>query len=287
MEPHLDLYRALFDLIDQIPEDMVSTPLELANALGDRRAFRAVSEALQQGKLGDVEGRVVRRPAPNVEVFRGFSSERPLMQLAELQRKMSRSINDEDHLSGRELTAGVDVAYGGDEAFAACVVLDSRLQVVEVATAAVSVRFPYIPGYLSFREAPAVEAAARRVSGFDALLVNGQGVAHPRGCGLATHVGLDLRVPTIGVTKRRLVGSIGEAIGDWAPIIYRSRVVGAMLTVEGHAPVYVSIGHKVSLRTGVEIVRGMTAGGRLPEPLRIAHRAAEAFRRRSVSGSGP
>ncbi|KON31223.1 hypothetical protein AC482_01555 [miscellaneous Crenarchaeota group-15 archaeon DG-45] len=204
-----------------------------------------------------------------------------------MQREMSASVVDEDRFSGRELIAGVDAAYRGDEAFAACVVLDNRLQVVESATAAVSVRFPYIPGYLSFREAPVVEAAAGRVSGFDVLLVNGHGVAHPRGCGLATHVGLDLDMPTIGVARRRLVGAVGEAADGWAPILHGGGVVGAMLIVEGRAPVYVSVGHKVSLTTGIEIVRGMMAGESLPKPLGMAHRAAEVLRRRSAQRPGP
>jgi len=285
MEAHLDLYKALRDLVDQIPEGMVSTHLDLADALGDRRAVRAVSEALHRGELRGAEGKVIRSPDPGVEVFREFSSERPLKRLAELQKKMSESVVDEDGLGAAELVAGVDASYGGDEAFAVCVVLDNRLQVVESASAAVGVRFPYIPGYLSFREAPAVEAAAGRVLGFDVLLVNGHGIAHPRGCGLATHVGLDLGVPTIGVARRRLVGTIGAAVGEWAPILHKGGVVGAMLTMRGRSPIYVSVGHRISLETSVEMVRGMMAGGRLPEPLRMAHRAAEDLKRRNVSGA--
>lgn len=178
----------------------------------------------------------------------------------------------------------MDASYLGDVAYAVCVVLDSRLQVVESASAAVNVRFPYIPGYLSFREAPAVEAAAALVSGFDVLLVNGHGVAHPRGCGLATHVGLDLGASTIGVARRRLVGTAGEAADGWAPLLYRGSVVGALLA-EGGSPVYVSVGHNISLETSMEIVRRTTKSARLPEPLRMAHQAAEELRRRVVSGA--
>lgn len=283
MEAHIDLYQALRDLIDQIPEGMFSTSLDLADALGDRRAVRVVYEALQREEFRDA-AKVVRRPTSVGELFRSFSSDRPLRRLTELQKTMSKQVVHEDKLNAAELVAGVDAAYKGDEAYAVCVVLDSKLEVVDSASVTVGVRFPYIPGYLSFREAPAVEAAAALVSGFDVLLVNGHGVAHPRGCGLATHVGLDLEASTIGVARRRLVGTAGEAADGWAPLLYRGCVVGAVLA-EGGSPVYVSVGHNISLETSMEIVRRTMAGSRLPEPLRVAHRFAEEFRRRGVSGA--
>jgi len=285
MEARIDLYRVLRELIDQIPEDMVSTPLDLADALGDRRAARAVSEVLQREEMQSAAGKVVARPAHGVEVFREFKSDRPLRRLADLQKAMSKCVVQEGSLGVAELFAGVDVSYRGDEAYAVCVVLDSRLRLVESASARVGVRFPYIPGYLSFREAPAVEAAAGRVSGFDVLLVNGHGVAHPRECGLATHVGLDLGATTIGIARRRLVGTVGAAVDGWEPLLYKGCVVGARLTVNGRSPVYVSVGHNISLETSVEMVRRTTTGGRLPEPLRMAHQAAEEFKRRDVSGA--
>ena len=285
MEARIDFYRVLRELIDQIPEDMVSTPLDLARALGDGRASRAVSEALQREEMRSAAEKVVAKPAPDVDVFREFKSDRPLRCLAELQKAMSKRVMQEDILGAVELVGGVDVAYRGDEAYSVCVVLDGRLRVVESASVSVGVRFPYIPGYLSFREAPAVEAAVGRVSGFDVLLVNGHGVAHPRGCGLATHVGLDLGLATIGVARRQLVGRVGETVDSYAPLLYKGGVVGARLTVDGRSPVYVSIGHNISLETSVKIVRRTTTGGRLPEPLRMAHKAAEELMRRGVSDS--
>ena len=278
METHIDLYQALRDLIDKIPAGMVSTPLDLARALGDVRASRAILEALQRGELRDAAGRIVGDPSSGALVFRDFRTEGPLKRLAELQREMSKRVVSEDRLPSTERIAGVDASYRGDTAYAACVVMDSGLRVIESASAAVGTRFPYIPGYLSFREAPAVEAAANLVSGFDVLLVNGHGIAHPRGCGLASHVGLDLEVATIGVAKRRLVRKVGMMVEDGSSLRYRERVVGARLKEGGHAPIYVSVGHNISLKTSVDIIRKTMAGGRLPEPLRRAHQVADRLR---------
>lgn len=285
MEAHIDFYKVLRELIDQIPENMVSTPLDLARALGDGRASRAVSEALQREDIRRAAEKVVTKPTNDAELFREFESDQPLRRLLELQKEMSKRVVQKDNIRAGELVGGVDVAYRGDEAYAACVVMDGSLCVVGSSSVKVQVQFPYIPGYLSFREGPAVEAAANRVSGFDVLLVNGHGVAHPRGCGLATHVGLDLGIATVGVTKNRLVGRVGEAADDWAPIMYKGAVVGARLKMDGRSPVYISVGHNISLKTSIEMVRRMTADGRLPEPLRRAHQAAEELRRRSVIGS--
>ena len=125
-----------------------------------------------------------------------------------------------------------------------------------------------------FREAHAVEEAAGVVSGFDVLFVNGHGVAHPRGCGLASCVGLELDVPTIGVARRRLVGYVGEKLGGWAPLILDDEVAGAEIDAGG-SRVYVSVGHKISLETSIEMVQMMISNGRFPEPLRRAHLEAK------------
>ena len=284
MEARIDFYKVLCGLINQIPEGMVSTPLYLARALGDGRASRAVSEALQREDMRSGAEKVVAKPTQDMELFREFDSDQPLRRLLMLQKEMSKQAVQEDNIGAGEHVGGVDVAYRGDEAYAACVVMNGSLRVVDSSSVTVRVRFPYIPGSLSFREAPAVEAAAGRVSGFDVLLVNGHGLAHPRGCGLATHVGLDLGIATVGVAKNRLVGGVGEAADDWEPITYKGAVVGARLKIDDHSPVYVSVGHNISLKTSMEIVRRTTTDGRLPEPLRRAHQAAEELRRRSVTG---
>jgi deoxyribonuclease V len=273
----IDFHEELRRLLEQIPEGRVTTPSLLAEALGDRRAVRAILEALRREEFrwaGDLVVREAEAP------YRDFESSSPLERLRRLQEELSSRVVEEDDYQEAELIAGVDVAYAGDEACAACVVLDGKLQVVEVSEAVAAVDFPYIPGYLAFREALAVEEAVRGVSDLDILMVNGHGLAHPRRCGLATHVGVELDVPSIGVAARRLVGREGEPREGWSPLIHRGRIVGAVLR-RGEKRVYISVGHRVSLPTAVELARKTTIN-RLPEPVRLAHRAASELRRRRL-----
>ena len=166
---------------------------------------------------------------------------------------------------------------------AALVVLDAARSVVAQASESRVADFPYVPGYLGFREVPALVAAwARLHPKPDLLLVDGQGLAHPRGLGLACHLGLVLDVPTIGVAKSLLVGTAepGPAAGDAAPILWKGARIGmALRTRRGALPLFVSVGHRVSLDTAVGIVRTACDGRRLPVPIRAAHEAANAARR--------
>jgi len=178
------------------------------------------------------------------------------------------------------LIGGVDVAYTAEgEAVAAAAILDFKnLKPVEFKIARVRVRFPYIPTLLSFREAPPIfKVLARLNLKPDVVLVDGQGVAHPYGCGLASHVGVILSIPTIGVAKKPLCGEIGEFRGNQAPIILHGREVGRVLLVrEKSKPIYVSVGHRVSLEDAVEIVlRCVKPGRRIPEPIRMAHQLSK------------
>jgi deoxyribonuclease V len=266
----VNLTQALLELIEQIPDGKVTTPHALAVALGDPIAARAVIEIINTEELGDATNRVVIDHRPEADVFTGFASDEPLRQLAEIQRGMAAKISVRDVFSEAERFAGVDATYRNGEALAACVVTDKEKRMLESASTRSRVDFPYIPGYLMFREANAVEEAVRLVSDFDVLFVNGHGVAHPRGCGLASCVGLELDVPTIGVARRRLVGHVGETRGGWAPLMLDDEVVSAEIDAGG-SRVYVSVGHKVSLETSIEMVQMMTSKGRFPEPLRLAH----------------
>jgi deoxyribonuclease V len=176
----------------------------------------------------------------------------------------------------------VDVGFEGDGTVtrAAVAVLSfPGLALVEHAIARLPTSFPYVPGLLSFREAPAVlEAFARLRVRPDLILYDGQGVAHPRRFGIASHVGLLLDLPSIGVAKTRLIGDHGRVPvtkGRWTPLRDCDEVIGAVLCSRSHVkPLYVSIGHRVTLDTAIRYVMACVTRYRLPETTRFAHRLA-------------
>ncbi len=196
-----------------------------------------------------------------------------------LQRELRARVERKDRIGPVERVGGCDVAYDrlDENLFAGVVVLDAAdLSVVEQATTESAVRFPYVPGFLSFREAPAIlEAYSKLRRKPDLLLVDGHGWAHPRRFGIACHVGVLLDLPVVGVAKSLLVGKAGvprPARGSRAPIVHRGERIGTVLrSRSGVAAVYVSVGHRVSLGTAVRWVLACGAGYRLPEPVRRAH----------------
>lgn len=200
-----------------------------------------------------------------------------------LQKRLAGEVIREDRLGPVRRVAGVDVGYGkrGGAAHAAVVVLDLRdLRMLESVTATRAAMFPYVPGLLSFREAPvAIKALGKLRVRPDLLLCDGQGIAHPRRLGIACHLGLLLDIPAIGVGKSRLVGTHenpGPRRGDWVPLMDKGEMVGAVLrTRPGTKPIYVSIGHRVGLDTAVDFVMRCTTRFRLPETTRAADRLSK------------
>jgi len=200
----------------------------------------------------------------------------------EVQRRLAGQVEREDRLGPVRTVAGVDVGFeaGGRITRAAVVVLDfPSLVPLEEVVARVPTAFPYVPGLLSFREGPAALAAVAQLSRRpDLMLYDGQGIAHPRRLGIASHLGLLLDIPSIGVAKSRLVGrheAPGEAKGDWAPLWDKEEMIGAVLrSRRGVAPLYVSIGHRVCLETARHWVLACTPRFRLPETTRRAHKLA-------------
>ena len=178
--------------------------------------------------------------------------------------------------------AGVDVAFAGGRTVAAVAVLRyPELDVAEVARAELPTDFPYVPGLLSFREAPAIlDAWAKLRTEPDLIVVDGHGVAHPRRLGIAAHLGLWLDKPTIGSAKSPLVGRPGflaDDVGATADIVDRDEVVGlAVRTKAGAKPIYVSVGHHIALESAARWTLCLCRGYRLPEPQRQAHLAASA-----------
>lgn len=183
--------------------------------------------------------------------------------------------------------AGVDVSYrrGGVEFFAAVVVLQlPDMKVVEQVTASARGTFPYIPGLLSFRELPVVLQAFKKLQTIpDVVLVDGQGIAHPRHMGLASHLGLWLDRPTVGCAKSKLCGEHdppGRQRGDRVPLVFENAIVGTVLTTRsGIKPLYVSPGYLLDVPACAELVMDCLGRYRLPEPTRLAHHLANQARR--------
>lgn len=203
-------------------------------------------------------------------------------QAIALQRALASQVQRVDAVGTVRRVAGVDVGFpgGGQIARAAVAVLSfPDLVPREQVVAELPVAFPYIPGLLSFRELPAVLAAlARLTESPDLLLVDGQGLAHPRRFGIACHLGVLTGLPSIGVAKTRLLGEhdpVPNRRGAWVSLRDRGEVVGAVLCSRaGVRPIYVSVGHRISLENAVEWVMACTTRYRLPQTTRAAHALA-------------
>jgi deoxyribonuclease V len=181
--------------------------------------------------------------------------------------------------------AAVDAAFSGDRIVAvACLYSYPDITIEEERYAVKKASFPYIPGYLSFREGPAIVNALKNLKiKPDLILFDGQGIAHPRGLGIASHIGVLLDIPSIGCAKSRLVGDYKEPgckKGDWSPLNYKGIVVGAVLrTKDCVRPLFVSPGHRTDLKGSIEIVLGCMGKYRIPEPLRRADLMSKRIKR--------
>jgi deoxyribonuclease V len=203
-----------------------------------------------------------------------------------IQRELAARVVREDRLGEVRSVAGVDVGFGDGLTRAAVALLSyPALELLAVSRSERPTTFPYVPGLLSFREAPAVLDAYEALgSEPDLLVVDGHGYAHPRRFGIACHLGVLLDKPTIGCAKSILVGrhgDLGDEPGAVADLVDRGEVVGlAVRTKAGVKPVYVSVGNRLSLGTAADYVLACARGLRLPEPQRQAHLAASAKPRR-------
>jgi len=172
--------------------------------------------------------------------------------------------------------AGVDAAFRGNKVIAAaCLYTFPQLNYMEDSVEVRECSFPYVPGYLTFREGPAIVAAVRKLKKRpDMLLVDGQGIAHPKGIGIASHLGVLLNMPSIGCAKSRLIGEYDEPAiqkGAWSYLRFHDMTVGiALRTRSGVKPVFVSPGHRTDLACSIMIVMACIAKFRIPEPIRKA-----------------
>jgi deoxyribonuclease V len=209
-------------------------------------------------------------------------------EAVELQRELAEKVVLGDCLPRPVRTvAGVDVSYEkhGELFFAGVVVLSlPEFQVIEEVTASGRVTFPYIPGLLSFRELPVILDAFRALrTAPEAILVDGQGIAHPRGLGIASHLGLWLNLPTVGCAKSRLCGEHPEPgckRGDMAPLLVGGARAGVVLTTrDGVKPLYISPGHLTDIDSAARLTLACCARYRMPEPTRLAHHLTNRVRR--------
>ncbi|MBN2564557.1 MAG: deoxyribonuclease V [Candidatus Eisenbacteria bacterium] len=204
-----------------------------------------------------------------------------------IQEELTRKLVIEDDPGEPALIAGVDVAFSRerDLLYAAIVVLNAAtMEPVEVASAAQQPVFPYVPGLLTFREGPVVlEAWEALHCQPDLLMFDGQGIAHPRGLGLASHIGVLLDRPSIGCAKSRLVGEFKEPKqkrGAMRTLSLHRKKVGVVLrTKDNTKPLFVSPGHRITVETAARRVLDAARGYRLPEPTRLAHHEAERAKR--------
>lgn len=214
-------------------------------------------------------------------------------ELRRLQETLARRVRLEPLKYEPETAAGVDAAFAGEEIIAVAVRYDfATLTPIEHSFVIARAAIPYIPGLLSFREGPHMAEAVRRLSQLpDLVIVDGQGIAHPKRFGLACHLGVELNLPTIGSAKSRLVGNHAEPgaeRGSRTPLLDRDDVIGAVLRTRSNVrPLYISPGHLITIDEAVARVLQTTAGFRLPEPQREADRFAAEIKRKLLSGEIP
>ncbi|MEF8874662.1 MAG: endonuclease V [Candidatus Thermoplasmatota archaeon] len=300
-----------YSLVGQIPEGRVSTYGALARALGSERAARAVGKMLNEnprpvevpchrvvrsdGSLGgygrgeEEKKRLLEEEGVGVKegevrdfekiVFEDFESDKPLETLREEQQEVKEKVVVEESGIEFSLVAGVDVSYSDGKAYPALSLWDNgNKEEIDVFTTEVDVDFPYIPTFLAFRELPCLMAILEVVEKKpDVIMVDGNGVMHPDGIGLASHLGVEADIPTIGVAKSKLCGSLVEEIDrEKNKMISEVRRNGKLI---GHAllegkrakkPIYVSPGHGVSHVEAIKLVRSYCTY-KVPDPIRRAH----------------
>jgi deoxyribonuclease V len=201
-----------------------------------------------------------------------------------VQRKLAKRVIWHDSFDRPpKLIAGLDVAYQEDNAFASVAVLDyETLEIAESQVARSIVKVPYAASFFAFREVKPLTKVIRKLKKrADIYLINAHGVAHPERCGCASHLGVELDIPTIGVANRAICGALsGSENGKLRYLRDQGEILGASIYASPAAnPIFVSIGHRVSLESAIEIVLRSSRGNRMPEPLNIAHRLCNTSRR--------
>jgi deoxyribonuclease V len=316
----IDLYLECGNIANQVPEGMVTTYGAIARALGDIRARRAVGVIMNtydgkrtpmpchrvvyhDGTLGGfaygLEAKVKRLKPEGVKVKEGrivgfkeinftdfkVRSPKPLERAREEQLRLAKKVEVKDARSIPQLVLGLDVSYAGIDAFGAGVLYDmNKNEPVKTITTKAEVRFPYVPTYLGFKEMPIFSKIITKVKEPVVLMLDGNGTLHPFGLGIASHIGVELKMPTIGVAKNLLCGEVkGEPTKKGCSEVVKldGIIIGHALRTSVRAkPVFVSAGHLISQRTALAITKKVSRL-KLPEPVRLAHIEATKFRKES------
>lgn len=309
-----DMYKETYALVAQVPKGRVTTYGAVAKALGDVVASRFVGLAMSRNEYivrvpcrrvvqsdGSLGGYTSGGPSKKAALLRkeglrilggkvmdfekvffdGFESHYPLRSLRARQKSLRRRMNLRDSFRRIEAVAGIDVAYSGDEAFAAMVVLDYETgKVLNTAVRRDSAVFPYIPTYLAFREIPIVLPLLEELRDGTVVFYDGNGLLHPERFGIASHFGVVGNVPTIGIAKKLLCGTVeGTNQQGVREVKHGGDTIGhALSRGTDRSPVYVSAGHRISPASALRVARRFLVH-RVPEPTRLAHIEAERARR--------
>jgi deoxyribonuclease V len=211
------------------------------------------------------------------------------VEAVQIQRQLATQVDVRSPLLKWDIVAGADISYNlrSPIMYASVIVIDTRdWRMIETADAVETVHFPYVPGLLSFREAPALLSAFQKLRTVtDVVMLDGQGVAHPRRLGLACHIGLWLDVPCFGCAKSLFVGKFrppGVTAGALSPLMDGDEQIGyAVRTRAKVQPVIVSAGHRIDLASAVRVTLATGRGYRIPEPTRLAHLRVNELRRKA------
>lgn len=310
-----DIDRIVYGLLKQIPKGKVTTYGAIAEALGDKRAARAVGMVLNKntdlekypcfrvvrsnGRIGGYkqgkgekksrlkdEGVQIRGDRVlNFEsvFFEDFESEEILKKLRKEQDRVFERLELRDMETKPEKVVGADVAYEKDQAFAAAVVMNNNLKILEGTTLRAKVGFPYIPTYFYYREGPIISQVIKDLDEeFDLMFLGSGGILHPRKAGLASFIGLEFQKPTIGITKGLLCGEVKREVGadEFSQITFEGSNVGyAYRPKETVNPIYISPGNLITTAQALFYTKKFIKKHKLPEPLYQAHKRAVEFRK--------
>lgn len=312
----------VYEMLRQIPKGMITTYGNIAEALGDIRASRVIGMIVSEnpmpvvipchrviystGEVGWYGGKnkgneekkeLLRKEGVEIIGDRVVNFERirfsdfkvvPILKiLKEKQEKMRSGVIDCDDFGTVRFVAGIDVSYHNDQAFAAIAISDFETgKIIEERVIQKYAEFPYIPTYLAFREIPVIADLIDRKEN-TIYMIDGHGILHPRGFGIASHVGVQFDIPTIGVAKRLLIGEVQNDDAMISPITLDGEVKGYLIKKSGKKSLFVSVGHRISLNTACQICRRFVDYG-IQDPLSRAHELANQHRKKNIGkGKGP